>query len=53
MQFGFAHCPFQPEQQAIIEMRGIVEAVLIQDQRLRQRADLEEPMPVHRVARQA
>jgi hypothetical protein len=34
-------------------MRGIVEAILIQDQRFRQRADFEEPMPIHRVARQA
>lgn len=35
MQLGFAHRPFQPEQQPIIEMRRIVEAVLIHNQGLR------------------
>ena len=34
-------------------MRGIIEAVLIQDERLGQGADLEEAMPVGGVARQA
>jgi hypothetical protein len=53
MELRFAHRALQAEEQPIIEMRGIIEAVLIQDQRLRQRTDFEQPMPVHGVARQA
>jgi hypothetical protein len=29
MQLGFAHRALEPEQQAIVEVRGIVEAVLV------------------------
>ena len=53
VEFRFAHGALQAQQQAIIEMRGIVHPVFIQDERVGQRADLQEPMPVRRVAREA
>ena len=43
----------QAEQQPIIEVGGIVDAVLVEDEGIGQRADLQQPMPVGRVARQA
>ncbi len=53
VQFGLAHRALEPEQQAVVEVRRVVHAVLVADQRVGQRADLQQPMPVHRVARQA
>ncbi len=53
VQFGLAHRALEPEQQSVVEVRRVVHAVLVADQRGRQRADLQQPMPVHRVARQA
>jgi len=53
MQFGLAHGALEAQQQSVVEVRGVVHAVLIADQRSRQRADLEQPVPVHRIARQA
>jgi hypothetical protein len=47
-----AHGALQPEQEAIIELSRIIDAILIQDQRIGQGAQLDEPMPVGRVARQ-
>ncbi len=41
VQLGLAHRPFQPQQQTVIEMLRIVQPVFIQDQRLRQRTNLE------------
>src|SRR5215469_594057 len=42
----------QAQQQAIVEMRRIVDAVFIEDQGVSQRADLQQAMPVHRVPSQ-
>ena len=53
VQLRLAHRPLQPEQQAVVEVRRIVDAVFVEDQGVGQRADLEQAVPVGRVARQA
>ena len=53
VQFGFRHGALQPEQKAIVEMRGIVDAVFVEDEGIGQRADLQQPVPVCIVPRQA
>ena len=52
MEFGFAHRALQPEQQPIVEMSRIIDAVLVENQGIGQSADLEKSMPVHRVSRE-
>src|SRR2546426_3851331 len=47
------HRPFQSEQQPVVELAGVVDAVLVEDQRLGERADLEQPVPVGVVAGEA
>ena len=49
MQLGFTHRALEPEQQAIIEVGRVVESVFVQNERLAQRADLQQAMPVARV----
>ena len=46
MKFGFAHGSFQAEQQAVVEARWIVDAILVEDQCVGERADLQQTMPV-------
>jgi hypothetical protein len=53
MQFGFAHGAFESEQKPVIEVTGIIKSVLIQDQCCAQGADLQQPVPIGAVARQA
>ena len=53
MQLRFAHRSFETEQQTIVEVRRIVHPILIEDQRIGQRADLQQAMPVRVVPRQA
>ena len=53
MQFRFAHRALESQEQPVIEMAWIVEAVLVQNQSVRQRANLQQTMPVRAVARQA
>jgi hypothetical protein len=48
VQLRFGHRPLQAEQQPVVELPRIVRAVLIQNQRLAQRADLHQPVPVAR-----
>src|SRR5438105_9900182 len=50
VQLGLAHCAFEAEQEAIIEASRIVDAVFVEDERRRQRAQLDEAVPVGRVA---
>src|SRR5262245_3495724 len=50
VQLRFTHRPLQAQQQ-IVEVGGIVDAVLVEDQRVGESADLQEPMPIARVAR--
>jgi hypothetical protein len=52
VKFGLAQRSLQTKQQSVVEVRGIVDAVFIQDECARQCADLQQPMPVGRVARQ-
>jgi hypothetical protein len=52
MQFGLAHGAFEAEQQPVVELAGIIEPVLVADQRRGQRADLQQPVPVGVVAGQ-
>ena len=53
MQFRFAHRALQAQQQAIVEVRRIVQAIFIEDERVGERAQLKQPMPIGGVARQA
>ncbi len=53
MQFRLAHGAFQAQEQAVVEVRRIIQPVLIQDERIGQSAQLEQAMPVGGVARQA
>src|SRR5439155_24659 len=53
VQLGLAHCAFEAEQEAIIEASRIVDAVFVKNERRRQRAQLDEAVPVGRVACQA
>jgi hypothetical protein len=52
MQFRFAHCALQAQQQAIVEVRGVVQPILIEYERVGERAQFEQPMPIRGVARQ-
>ena len=53
MQLGFAHGALQPEQEAIVEQGGMIDAVGVADQRIGEAAQLDEAMPIGVVARQA
>jgi len=46
MQLSLGHGAFQAEQQPVVELAGIIEPVLVADQRRAQRADLQQPVPV-------
>ena len=46
VQFGLAHGALQPEQQPVVEIAGVVDAVLVADQCAGQGADLQQPVPV-------
>src|SRR5580700_274183 len=50
MELGFAHGTLQPQQQAIIEVRRVVDALLVKDQRIGIGAELEQLLPINRVA---
>ena len=53
MELGFAHRALEPEQKAVVEVRRVVDAILIEDERVGERADLEQAVPVGGVARKA
>ena len=46
MQFGLAHLAFHAEQQPVVELAGIVEAVFVADQGAGHAAELEQLVPV-------
>ena len=48
VKLRFAHGPFEPKQQSVVEVCGIVDAVLVENQRVGQRADFQKPVPVGR-----
>jgi hypothetical protein len=53
MQFRLAHRALQTQQQPVIEVHRIVDAILIENQRIDQRTELQQAMPVGGIARQA
>ena len=53
VQLRFAHRALQAEQQAVVKVPRVVEPVLIEDERVGECAQLEQPMPIGGVARQA
>src|SRR5262249_52341543 len=53
MKLSLAHCSFEAEQEPVVEARWIVYAILVEDQRVRERADFKEPVPVGVVPGQA
>ena len=53
MQLSFAHRAFEPEQEAVVEVARVIQPVLVKNQRVGHRAQLKQPVPVGRVARQA
>ena len=52
MQLSFRHRPLHAQQQPVIELRGVINAVLVQDQGVGQSADLEKAVPVRGAAGQ-
>ncbi len=53
MKLRFRHRPLQAQEKPIVKSGGVVDAILIQDQRLGQGTDLQQAVPVGVVARQA
>ena len=51
-EFHLAHCALHAKQKAIVRVAGIVDAVLIDDQRVDQAAELQQSVPVSSVARE-
>ena len=52
-EFKFTHRPLHPEQQSVVRMARIINAVFVDDQGTDQAAELEQSMPISPVARQA
>ncbi len=52
VQLGLAHGALEPEQQAVIEQRRVIDAVGVADQRVGETGKIDETMPVGVVARQ-
>jgi hypothetical protein len=50
VQFRFAHRPLEPEQQTIIEQRGMIETIGIADQRVSETGEIDEAIPFGIVA---
>jgi len=53
MQLGLAHRALEAQQQPVVEVARVIEAVLVADEGLGHGADLEQPMPVGGAAREA
>ena len=53
MQLRFTHRALQPQHQPIVEAGRVIRAVLVQDQRSGHRAQLDQPVPICGVTRQA
>jgi hypothetical protein len=51
MQLGFAHGALEPEEEAIVEKGGMIDAVGVADQRIGEAAQLDEAMPIGVVTR--
>ena len=46
MQLGVAHGPFDPQEQAVVVLGRIIDAILVDDERIGQATDLDETIPV-------
>jgi hypothetical protein len=46
VQLGLRDRAFEAEQQPVVDLAGVIEAVLVADQRPRQRTQLQQPVPV-------
>lgn len=53
MQLGFAHGSFQTKHKAIVKVRRVVHPILVEDQRVGERANLQQAVPVGIVSGQA
>jgi len=53
VQFRLAHRALQPQEQAVVVLAGVVDAVHISDKRAEEGADLQQLVPIPRGARQA
>jgi len=53
VQLGLTHRALETQQEAIVKVTGVVDAILVEDERLGEGADFQEPVPVRRIARQA
>ncbi len=53
VQLGVGHGALEPEQEPVVEVARIIDTVLVEDQRVGQRADLQQPVPVAGVSGQA
>jgi hypothetical protein len=53
VQLGFTHRALEAQEQPVVKVTGIVDAVLVEDECLGEGTDLQEPVPVRRIARQA
>src|SRR5690606_35384935 len=50
MQLSFAHRALEPEQQAVVEVGWVVHAILVENERIGQGTDLQQPVPVRIVS---
>ena len=46
MQLGLAHCALQPKYESVVVVTGVIEAVGISDERVGQRAQVQQVIPV-------
>src|SRR5262249_50319768 len=46
VKLRFAHGTFESEQQTVVEVARVVQTILVENERVGQRADLEQPVPV-------
>ncbi len=46
MQLGFAHGPFDPQEQAIVVLSRIINAILVNDEGIGQATNLDEAIPI-------
>lgn len=52
MQLRLAHRALHAQQQAVVEIGGVVQAVFVKDQRIGERADFQQAVPIAGVTRQ-
>lgn len=48
VQLGLAHRSFQAQQQAVVKVARVVDPIFVEDERICQSADFQQPMPVGR-----